>query len=336
MAEYWFELSQENPALAEAEAEAVVVTTGGVRLASAQGHVGFLAAEFRDVASAELAAARIASARRMLGMWPLSTHDELLDRFRELGRTRTTASFRTVGRGTTAPLPDVIRAMAGAFIEGGGAIDLEHPVRRFWIANPGGDWNVGEEIGQVDRRSFEARRMPTLPFQRPVSLPPRLGRIAVNLAHVKPGMHVVDPFVGTGALLAEAALLGARVTGVDRDARMVRGASENFAHLGVEAEQWIVDDARSAGLAARPGSYDALVTDPPYGRASSVGDETPAELLARTMPAWGDAVGPEGRIVLVVAGGPDPLPRPWRRELCVVDRVHRSLTREFRVYRRSP
>jgi hypothetical protein len=36
-----------------------------------------------------------------------------------------------------------------------------------------------------------------------------------------------------------------------------------------------------------------------------------------------------------VPGGPDPLPAPWTRVVSIPDRVHRSLTREFRVYERE-
>ncbi|MCI4351047.1 MAG: RsmD family RNA methyltransferase [Thermoplasmata archaeon] len=335
MAEYWIEVSQENPALAEAETRAVVETTGGFLVDRGVIPAGFLAARFEATSGAAETARRLASARRVLQMWPRKAGEDLVEQFHREGGQGASASFRLVGRGGRAAVPPVIGAMARAYVNGGGTIELDDPVRRFWMAEANAGWRVGEEVGEVDRRSFAHRRMPRLPFQRPVSLPPRLGRIAVNLAHLRPGMQVADPFVGTGALLAEAALLGARVMGVDREAVMVRGASANFAHLGLSAERWIVDDAGSAAREFPRGSLDAIVTDPPYGRASSAGKEPLSELLARTLPAWAEAVIPDGRIVLIVAGGPDPLPLPWRRELSVPDRVHRSLTREFRVYRRS-
>ncbi|HTT35992.1 MAG TPA: hypothetical protein VMH78_09045, partial [Thermoplasmata archaeon] len=81
--------------------------------------------------------------------------------------------------------------------------------------------------------------------------------------------------------------------------------------------------------------FDALVTDAPYGRSSSSGGEPPGALLARALSRWTSRVRPEGRIVVVVPGGDDPLPPPWRRSLSIPDRVHRSLTREFRLFRRA-
>ncbi|MCI4319250.1 MAG: RsmD family RNA methyltransferase [Thermoplasmata archaeon] len=334
MTRYWFELSGENGPLARAELDAVVETLGGSSPPGGDHPAGVESVEFDDRAMAETAAAQLASARRVLELWPAATAEELEERFRLAAREPSSAAFRLFGGGSGAPVPGVIRSLARAYVMGGGSIDLERPARRFWLAEAGPGWVVGEELPQVDRRSFTARNMPKLPFQRPVSLPPRLARIAVNLGHVRRGARVVDPFVGTGALLAEAALVGARVTGVDRDASMIRGATRNFAYLRLAAEAWIVDDASTAAQSIPPRSFDVLVTDPPYGRASSSGGETPPALIARVLQAWAPAVRPDGRIVLVTAGGPEPLPAPWQLELAVKDRVHRSLTREFRVYRR--
>jgi tRNA (guanine10-N2)-dimethyltransferase len=212
-------------------------------------------------------------------------------------------------------------------------VDLDAPSRRFWYAEGApGAMGFGEEVAEVDRAAFDERRMPRLPFRRPVSLAPRLGRVAANLARVRSGDRVADPFVGSGALAIESALLGARVTGIDVDATMVRGAIANFAHLSLAPEALIVGDATETVPA---GPFDALVTDPPYGRASTTRGEAAPELLRRVLARWAPAVRPNGRVVVVVPGGPDPLGPPWRRVGTVADRVHRSLTREFRVYARD-
>jgi tRNA (guanine10-N2)-dimethyltransferase len=218
----------------------------------------------------------------------------------------------------------------------GGRIDLEQPDCRFWlVADAAGSDRWLEEVGGVDRRAFTARRISTLPFQRPVGLAPRLARAAANLARVTSGSCVIDPFLGTGALLAEAALLGARVVGIDRDPRMVQGALQNFAHLGVEAEELVVGDSGEVELRGSEGPFDAVLSDLPYGRASGTGGEEAAHLAHRVIPRWAERVRPGGRVVLVVAGGEDPLSAPWQRVVSVPVRVHRSLTREFRVYERA-
>ncbi|MCI4361426.1 MAG: hypothetical protein L3J91_06940, partial [Thermoplasmata archaeon] len=233
------------------------------------------------------------------------------------------AAFRPLG-GTRGDL-GTSRAhfIAAAYRAGGGTIDLERPDRRFWIEEAvGRPLRVFEEIGVVDRRSFDRRRMPKLPYQRPVSLPPRLGRAAANLAELRPGDPVVDPFVGTGALLLEAGLLGAR-------------AVRNLARFGVEAERLVVADAAETFSPASGEGWAAVLTDPPYGRASGTDGEPPEELVARVLPRWAKLVRPGGCVTMVCPGGPDPLPEPWVRVLSVPDRVHRSLTRDFRVYRRA-
>jgi tRNA (guanine10-N2)-dimethyltransferase len=229
----------------------------------------------------------------------------------------------------------VLRA-ARRWKDAGGAIDLENPDHRFWmVPRPERTPLWLEEAAPVDRRAASSRRISALPFRRPVGLDPRLARAAANLARVRLGGRVVDPFVGTGALLAEAALLGARVVGIDRDPTMIRGALRNFAHLGVTAEAMVAGDSGEVEFTGSLGPFDAVLSDLPYGRASGTGGEDSARLARRVLPRWADRVRPGGRVVLVLPGGEDPVASPWSRVLSVSLRVHRSLTREFRVYERS-
>jgi tRNA (guanine10-N2)-dimethyltransferase len=242
--------------------------------------------------------------------------------------------IRRVGRSPGAADAEV-RAAGRIYREAGGQIDLDDPDRRFWIAvRADGTDVLLEEIAAVDRRAASARRMPMLPFQRPISLPPRLARAAANLARVRPGDRVIDPFLGTGALLAEAGLLGARCYGIDRDPDMVRGALRNLAHLGVEATELVVGDSGTVTFRDADLRFDAVLTDPPYGRASATGGEGAAELVLRVAPLWGERLRRNGRLVMIVPTGAPALPLPWAPQLAVPVRVHRTLTREFRVYLR--
>ncbi|MCI4366679.1 MAG: hypothetical protein L3K08_02890, partial [Thermoplasmata archaeon] len=246
------------------------------------------------------------------------------------------AAFRPVGSPSASPTVRV-RELAAAWEAGGGRIDLRAPDRRFYFAEaPGGGLWLGEEIATVDRRARSARRMPKMPFQRPVSLPPQLGRVAANLARIRPGERIVDPFVGTGALLAEAALLGARVSGGDQEATMIRGAMINFEHLGVNAELLKVVDAGAPFSPPGGGWWDGIVTDPPYGRSSGTRGEPPEQLLPRALASWAAVVRPDGWLSLVAPStAPTDVGPGWRWIATIADRVHRSLTREFRTYRRS-
>jgi tRNA (guanine10-N2)-dimethyltransferase len=230
----------------------------------------------------------------------------------------------------------MLREVARAFGESGGRIDLDHPSRDFLVASgPRGSGVIYEQVATVPRSGFSLRATPRLSYQRPVTLAPKLGRVAVNLARIRPGDRVLDPFVGTGALMIEAALLGASVTGIDRSAEMVRGAARNFESFQLAPEALIVGDAANPDLPRGRGTFDALVTDPPYGRASSSSGEEPGRLIARVLKLWATSLSDSARIVVVLPGGPEPIGPPWRRVFNVPDRRHRSLTREFRVYQRG-
>ena len=332
------ELSGENRALAVAELDSVLEAMAGRRAkedpAGPSGPVTEV--ELPGPTEARDLVRRMALLRRGSLLWEPIGLEALVPALEASARS-TAGSFSLTWSGEEPPGPESVRAaLVEALRRGGGELDLRRPRRRLeLIGRTRESLRLAEALPREDAAGFERRRMPRLPFQRPVSLPPKLARAAVNLAGIGPGSRVADPFLGTGALLLEAGLLGARLFGADRDATMVRGAIRNLAAFGLHAERLVVADAEAAPAARPWPEVDAIVTDPPYGRASSSGGESPEALLHRTLPAWAEGVRPGGRIVLVVPGGEDPLPPPWQRRVCVPHRVHRSLTREFRVYRRA-
>ena len=335
----WVQLSGENLALARAELAGALRALGGDTApedgATALGPdmVRIVLPRPEDLVAL---ASRLALGRRVLREVPSSGAADLSERIGREGAKGGSASFRALRAGRAPLATPQAHSLAAAYRSGGGTIDLGAPHRRFRVwEEEGSPVRAFEEVGSVDRAALQRRRMPRLAYQRPVSLPPKLGRVAANLASVRPGDRVVDPFVGTGALLLEAALLGARVSGGDQSVEMVRGALRNLSSLGISADELRVGDAGEAFPPRGGGGWDAVLTDPPYGRASGSRGEPPQELLRRVLPRWADLVRPGGAVAVVLPGGPDPLPEPWVRAVSVPDRVHRSLTREFRVYRRS-
>jgi len=328
------ELSGESLPLASAEAVAAAEALGGAGDAAAPaGNPPLVTVELTDERSVVELAGRLALARRCLVH--RARPSDATTFLSRAGASGATASVRRLGSPTAGGDDAEVLAAGRAYREGGGRIELERPQHRFWLARgSSGVTGLFEEIASVDRRSPSDRRMPRLPFQRPVSLDPRFARAAANLARVRAGDRIIDPFVGTGALLAEAGLLGARLFGVDREADMVRGALRNLAHLGVGADALVVGDAGEVEDVAPGVLFDAVLTDPPYGRASSTGSERPAELVQRVLPRWADRVRPGGRVVVVT---PERVGLPgagWRAVLDVPVRVHRSLTRRFQVWER--
>ncbi len=329
------ELARDIPPLARAEAVAAAEALGGHPATSdpLTDRSDLVALELPDPGDAARLAARLALGRRCLIR--RSNLSDVRSFFEEDRPGARTASVRRLGRPSSGDSDREVLAVGRAYVDAGGRIDLDRPDRRFWLLDePGAGPTIFEEIGSVDGSELTRRRMPTLPFQRPVSLPPRLARAAANLAAIRPGDRVLDPFVGTGSLLAEAGLLGAVVNGIDRDAEMIRGALRNLEHLGVSPESLVVGDAGDQSLDVAPGPLDAILTDPPYGRSSSTGGEEGPALVARVLARWAGRVRPGGRIVVVLGDGSDPLGPEWVRLAAIPARVHRSLTRVFRVYQR--
>lgn len=330
----YVEVSQESVALAEAEAVSAAEALGGGGVSSVPPLPGLVAVEVPDAGAWAALADRLALARRCLVT--VASSLDPLSAARAEGTRGGSAAFRRLRRPSSGGADEGVLGCGRAFKSGGGTIDLGQPSRRFWLARGAdGQDHLLEEVASVDRSRPTQRSMPLLPFRRPVSLPPKLARAAVNLARVRPSDRVLDPFLGTGALLAEAGLLGGRLYGVDRDSAMVRGALQNLAYLGVAAEELVVGDAREVEFTDREGSFSAIVTDPPYGRSSSTWGAAASELIDRVVERWSERLTSDARVLLIVPSGAPSLGIPGAPRFRVPVRVHRSLTREFCLYERS-
>jgi tRNA (guanine10-N2)-dimethyltransferase len=325
------EVSEESVALAEAEAISAVEALGGQRGSVRRPTPEFVPVEVPDPESWKRLASRLALARRCLvALGPSEAAESVA---RREGARGGSAAFRRTGQPSGGGTDASVLACGRAFKSGGGSIDLEHPARRFWIARSGEDPDrLFEEVAVVDRAGPAQRRMPLLPFRRPVSLAPKLALAAVNLAQVKPSDRVLDPFLGTGALLAEAGLLGARLFGIDRESAMVRGALQNFEYLGVVADELLVGDARTVEFSDEGLRFSAIVTDPPYGRSSSTGGEDSSDLVRSVLDRWIDRLTPDGRLLVILPTGTPSIGVGETPRFRIPVRVHRSLTREFCLF----
>lgn len=192
--------------------------------------------------------------------------------------------------------------------------------------------HVGRLIGSIDRTSFEARMNKHLPFHCPVSLHPKFARALVNLTRVPDGGTVLDPFCGTGAILAETNLAGLKAVGTDISKKMVEGARANLGHIGASAVTRVCDVGAIEGVV---GEVDGIATDPPYGRATSTNGEPLDELYARSFRAFAEVLGRGCRLAIAV---PDPAVLGSAHGFKELELhplwVHRSLTRNFCVLER--
>jgi tRNA (guanine10-N2)-dimethyltransferase len=204
------------------------------------------------------------------------------------------------------------------------------------------------------QRDFGDRQPTDKPFFQPGSMDPLLARALANIAGARPGRALLDPMCGTGGLLAEAALVGADVVGVDAQWKMVRGARQNLGHYLTERDDGGDTDETAheavTGAAAEPGDFavcrgdarrlpvagvdgtsrvDTVVFDAPYGRQSWAS----AELAA----VVGDALAEARRVArhAVVVGDRSWAEAAetagWTVEDQFERRVHGSLVRHILV-----
>jgi tRNA (guanine10-N2)-dimethyltransferase len=142
---------------------------------------------------------------------------------------------------------------------------------------------------------FQKRNPNDRPFFHPLALNPKLARLMLNLAGLKRGDTVLDPFCGSGSILIEARLMGMGAIGTDRDREMLWGCAQNLGHYGVDARTG-EGDATDIKLK----NLDAIVTDPPYARASKMFKKGLEDLYASFLESAYDALKPGGRLVFSI------------------------------------
>jgi len=195
-------------------------------------------------------------------------------------------------------------------------IDLETPKIEIGLIADGGSnivacgWLVGnfdDSIGTANRRATER------PFFRPISLDPRLARLAVNLACGPIDTQaVLDPMTGTGGFAVEAVMMGRRCVAIDMNQAMVDGTTQNIAWAlqGQSAEndyQVITGDACELSETLEEswhGQISGIVLDPPYGR-NSHGSQNHYDLIGKTLQSARMVIGNNAKLVLIVPIIPD-------------------------------
>ncbi|MEA1924578.1 MAG: N-6 DNA methylase [Candidatus Altiarchaeota archaeon] len=221
-----------------------------------------------------------------------------------------------------------IRMDLGQLLSGKGlVVDLDNPKREVYCMNVGG--RLFSCINLALERDFGDRVPKKRPFFHPTSLHPKTARLLVNLARVKPGDVVLDPFCGTCGILIEAGLMGLQARGFDVDRRMVAGCRRNLEFYDLEGE---VDEGDALELDDM--KVDAIVSDLPYGRSSYLTDRNLDSFYRRFMDNAIELVRMDGHIVCVL---PMELDIDVKG-LTLLDRfeiyIHKSLTRRVYVFRR--
>ncbi|GEM_PF-5124957 len=194
----------------------------------------------------------------------------------------------------------------------GGTVDLREPEVRV-VVLVGQRLYVGEVVGEVDRGSFEKRKVSNRPFFSPISIHPRYARAMLNMAAVREGDRVYDPMCGTGGVLLEGWLVGVEVWGSDCSQNMVDGTIMNLHHFLPQQvfekakDRVFLRDVRCPpplDVAVRlPDVFDAVVTDPPYGRSTHV-EGDPGEVLFSLFRDAAQRIKKGGRFVFILPSAP--------------------------------
>lgn len=218
----------------------------------------------------------------------------------------------------------------GDLLAGSHPIDLVDPSRLMRIIL-GEKSYLTVQRHEVDRRSFEKRKVALRPFFYPISLHPKFARLLVNMTGVGRGETLLDPFCGTGGVLIEAGLVGAAPIGSDLREDMVDGCRVNLARFDVEASLFQADVKELRQHVQR---VDAIATDPPYGRSTTLGGGI-SSLYSRSFEVFSDILARGRKLSIIVpkeeliALGKEHMDLEASHPL----RVHRSLTRHFCLFR---
>jgi len=129
------------------------------------------------------------------------------------------------------------------------------------------------------RTQLRERKPGRKQFFHPSMMNSQLARVMCNLAAINETTTVLDPFCGGGGILCEALLIGAKVIGIDMNWRLLKGAQTNLTDITGTEYTLLQSDARTLPI-KRCGS---IVTDPPYGRASSTRGAIAKQLISSTL-----------------------------------------------------
>lgn len=177
-----------------------------------------------------------------------------------------------------------------------GKVNLTNPDHEFHLLEDYGDNPneapvephrvfLGRLISHGQRHLIQKYAVKNRYFIGNTSMDAQLSLIMANVAQVKEGSWVFDPFVGTGSLLVAAAHYGGFVTGADIDYLLLHGKGR-ASRAGAESkwrskDENVFSNLRQYGLGDcyldvlvadaakcvwRQGElFDAIITDPPYG-----------------------------------------------------------------------
>jgi len=228
------------------------------------------------------------------------------------------------------------RRLGSVLVDRGFSVDLDDPDHELRVLFSDGAVD-GERrnrcfIGWLtveSTRDFGERRPTDRPFFQPGSMAPLDARALVNIAGAGPDTRVVDPMCGTGGLLLEAGLVGARVVGVDAQWKMTRGSRENLDAL-LDGGGFEIIHGDATALPLSDGAADAVVFDAPYGRQSKIARHELADLVGGAL-AEARRIAPRAVVVADRSWETEARAAGWTVDRRFERRVHGTLVRHVHV-----
>ncbi|MCC6004466.1 MAG: hypothetical protein LM590_09015 [Thermofilum sp.] len=161
---------------------------------------------------------------------------------------------------------------------------------------------------------FQYRWTEKRPYSQPSSLTPYHALVLFNVSFdsspdisssLEYSKVLLDPFLGTGSILIEAALQGVYGVGIDLSYRQIRGAKRNLNQLDLlPLVDLVISD--STHLPLRKDSLAAVAFDPPYGRLASTYKRTPSLLLRTSLESVKITLKKPGKAVFLAVDGNKP------------------------------
>lgn len=134
----------------------------------------------------------------------------------------------------------------------------------YFIFDENGIQYFGKITQKCDYDSIEKRDMEKPVRRESLAISPRLAKIMINLAHLRVGDTLLDPFCGVGTVLQESLLQGINVVGVDKDKDAISGAKKNMEWFGFPKEQYNLINFDSTQVNIP--EVNAVATEPDLGQ----------------------------------------------------------------------
>ena len=191
---------------------------------------------------------------------------------------------------------------------------LARKIVDFVVIKVNGHYWIGVTSFVPDVAPFHTRSNERPVVSSEISMSSRLAKILLNLSGFKRGDLILDPFCGSGTILSEAVLAGAKCIGIDRNPGRIENARRNLQWLssnaGVSAESYTlkVGDATRLETLMNGTQVDAVVTEPillpeldfaPHLEKARKMIRNASRLYSEALYSIGSVVRRGGRVVII-------------------------------------